>query len=139
MKKDEIRHRGKVVEITPEVTRVEFIQESACAGCHAKGMCGAADMAEKEVEVPTDPYGFYEVGEEVDVVLQKSMGLKAVWICYGVPLIVLLVATLVLSAVGVKEVYMGLGAIAAVAIYYLVIYICRDKLSKDYVFTIRKH
>ena len=88
--------------------------------------------------VPTDPYASYSVGDEVNVLLKKTMGLKAVWISYVIPLAILMILILSLSAVTVHEVYAGLGAVAGVALYYLVIYLFRDKLSKDFVFYIKE-
>ena len=43
----EISHRGKVVSITPEITRVEIVSESACGACHAKGLCSLGDAKVK--------------------------------------------------------------------------------------------
>ena len=137
MARNEISHRGIITAMTPELTTVEIISVSACAECHAKGVCGMSESKMKEISVPTDPYSDRKVGDEVDVVLKKSMGLKAVWISYVIPLFILMILILSLSSVTVHEVYAGLGAIAGVVLYYLLIYIFRDRLSKDFVFYIR--
>ena len=137
MAKNEVSHKGIVKSVTPELTTVEILSLSACAECHAKGMCGIADSEIKEISVPTDPYSDYKPGDEVEVMLKKSMGLKAVWISYVIPLFILMILILSLSSVTVHEVYAGLGAIAGVALYYLLIYIFRDRLAKDFVFYIK--
>ena len=137
MARNEISHRGIITAMTPEVTTVEIISVSACAECHAKGVCGMSESKMKEISVPTDPYSDRKVGDEVDVVLKKSMGLKAVWISYVIPLFILMILILSLSSVTVHEVYAGLGAIGGVALYYLLIYIFRDRLAKDFVFYIK--
>lgn len=137
MARNEISHRGIITAITPELTTVEIISVSACAECHAKGVCGMSESKMKEISVPTDPYSDRKVGDEVDVVLKKSMGLKAVWISYVIPLFILMILILSLSSVTVHEVYAGLGAIGGVALYYLLIYIFRDRLAKDFVFYIK--
>ena len=85
MAKNEISHTGTVLEMTPEFTTVEIVAQSACAACHAKSMCGVADEKQKIIMVPTDPYASYKVGDEVLVMLKKSMGMKAVWISYVIP------------------------------------------------------
>ena len=90
-KKDEIAHEGRIVEINPEFTTVEILSSSACASCHAKGLCGMSEEEKKLIMVPTDPYTVYEEGEIVDVMTKKSMGLKAVWISYVIPLLILLI------------------------------------------------
>ncbi len=137
MTKD-ISHTGKITGITPEFTTVEIVSSSACSSCHAKGLCGMSEDKIKTIMVPTDPYASYSVGDEVNVLLKKTMGLKAVWISYVIPLAILMILILSLSAVTVHEVYAGLGAVAGVALYYLVIYLFRDKLSKDFVFYIKE-
>ena len=137
MLKNEISHKGRIISVTPEVTVVEIVSTSACSACHAKGVCGVADSKIKEITVPTDPYSEHSPGDEVDVFLKKSMGMKAVWISYVIPLFILMILILSLSSVTVHEVYTGLGAIAGVVLYYIVIYIFRDRLSKDFVFYIK--
>ena len=137
MSKNEISHKGVIKSITPELTTVEILSTSACAECHAKGMCGMSESKVKEISVPTDPYSVHEVGEEVQVMLKKSMGLKAVWISYVIPLFILMILILSLSSVNVHEAYVGLGAIAGVALYYLVIYLFRSRLANDFVFYIK--
>ena len=116
---------------------MEILSTSACAECHAKGMCGMSESKVKEISVPTDPYSVHEVGDEVQVMLKKSMGLKAVWISYVIPLFILMILILSLSSVNVHEAYVGLGAIAGVALYYLVIYLFRNRLANDFVFYIK--
>ncbi len=138
MSKNEISHIGRVKEMTPESTVVEIISSSACSACHAKGLCGVSEEKVKDIEVPTDPYATWNVGDEVRVMLRQTMGLKAVWISYVVPLLILMILILTLSAVNVKEIYAGLVSIAAVAVYYLVIYLLRNRLAKDFVFYLKE-
>lgn len=137
MGKNEISHKGRITAITPEFTTVEIVSTSACAECHAKGMCGMSESKVKEITVPTDPYSDRKPGDEVDVVLKKSMGMKAVWISYVIPLFILMILILSLSSVTVHELYVGLISVGAVALYYLVIYLLRDRLAKDFVFYIK--
>ena len=133
----EISHRGRIVAITPEVTTVEIVSESACAACHAKGLCSLGDSKAKQVELPTRGWDNYAVGQEVNVVLRASMGHKAVWLAYVVPLLVMVAALLGILAAGGSELLAGLGAIGAVAVYYGVIWLLRDRLRKEYVFNIK--
>ncbi len=135
--KEDVAHKGKVVKMTPQVTTVAILQHGACSQCHAAGLCGMADMAEKTVEVPTDPYATYNVGDEVHVLLKASMGMKAVWLAYFIPLLVLLAVVLLLSALQVGEVFTGVSALVSVGLYYLLLYLAKDKLKNEYIFTIK--
>ena len=135
--KEQVTHTGKVVSMTPTMTTVQIVSQSACSECHAAGLCGLSEYTEKAIEVPTSPSAAYGVGDEVQVVLKASMGFKAVWIAYVLPLVVLLAVALGLIALGVPEVVSGLAGIGAVALYYLVVWLLRDKLRNEYVFTIQ--
>ena len=135
--KKEIYHDGKIIEITPEFTSVEIISSSACSQCHAKGLCGFSEEESKVVMVPTSPYTARKVGDTVTLALKQTMGLKAVWISYVIPLIILMILVLSLSSVIDNEVWTGLAAIGGVALYYLVIWLLRDKLKNEFVFYIK--
>ncbi len=136
--KADVSHKGRVVRMTPQVTTVAIEQHSACSQCHAAGLCGLADVVEKAIEVPTDPYAKYGVGDEVEVLLKASMGMKAVWLAYFVPLVILLVVILGLISLGAGEVVAGLSGIGAVALYYLLLWLFRERLQNEYVFTIKR-
>lgn len=134
----DISHKGRVLEVTPQFTTVEIISESACSACHAKGLCSLSDSKAKTVMVPTSGWDSFSPGDEVNVVLKLTMGYKAVWLAYVVPLFVLVAVLLGLVAAGVKDIYAGLGAIGAVALYYSVIFLLRSKLNNQYIFKIEK-
>ena len=87
--------------------------------------------------MPTRGWDNYTVGQEVSVVLRATMGHKAVWLAYVVPLLVMVAALLGILSAGGSELAAGLGAIGAVAAYYAVIWLLRDRLRKEYVFNIK--
>lgn len=134
---EQITHKGRIVAIDPDITTIEIIAESACASCHAKGLCGLGEEKVKQIQVRTSAWTPRQVGDEVEVVLKKSMGYKAVFIAYGLPLVVLFVALMLLGALGVGELWAGLGALGAVAVCYFVLFLFRNKISKDYSFFLK--
>ena len=137
----EITHTAKVIEMTPDFTTVEILFPSACAECHAKGLCGVSESEEKVISLPTDPYATYNVGDEVTLCTKKSMGYKAVWISYVIPLAVLMILILsllkIFEGLQAKEAIAGLGAIGGVAVYYFVIWLLRNRLKDEFVFYIK--
>ncbi len=136
--KNEIAHTGKIIDINPDFTSIEITVSSACSSCHAKGLCGMAEEQDKVVMLPTDPYEEYKVGDEVQIYTKMSMGLKAVWISYVIPLLILMILILSLSSVVGNEFLRGGIAVAGVAFYYLVIWLFREKLSDQFEFYIKK-
>ena len=137
-RENNISHRGRVVEITPELTSVEIISEAACASCHAKGLCALGESKSKLVQLPTSPYMDLAPGDEVEVLLSASMGHKAVWIAYVIPCFLLIAVLLILNATAVGELASGLGAIASVLVYYFVVWLFRGRLRNEYIFKIKK-
>ena len=95
---EQVMHTGKVVSMTPQLTTVQIVSQSACSECHAAGLCGLSEYTEKAIQVPTDPHATYGVGEAVS----------------------------------------GLAGIAAVGVYYFVVWLFRDRLRNEYVFTIQQ-
>ena len=139
--KNEIKHKAKVLEMTPDFTTVEIVVSSACSECHAKGLCGISEEEQKVISLPTDPYATYNVGDEVELCTKRTMGMKAVWISYVIPLMVLMILILSLSNVFAayeqSEVIAGLGALVGVAVYYFVIWLLRGRLNNEFVFYIK--
>ena len=136
--KNEIAHTGRIVEITPDFTTVEIIASSACSTCHAKNLCGMAEDQEKMIMGPPNGFDEYQVGDHVQVLTKMTMGLKAVWISYVIPLAVLMILILSLSAVLENEFLCGLLSIAGVALYYFGIWLFKDRLSNEFVFYIKR-
>ena len=138
-KEKSVSHKGTIVEISGNNIKVEILNKSMCAACHAKGFCSAGDTKDKIIDVLYYNNGEYAVGDVVEVVMRKSMGFKAVWISYVIPLAILLIFLLTLQGVGLSELHAGLAAAAAVCVYYLVVYLFRDKVADKFVFTIAKN
>ncbi|MHC1780389.1 MAG: SoxR reducing system RseC family protein [Bacteroidales bacterium] len=137
-KGDIINHEGVIKYIEGDFITVEILNKSACSACHAKGVCTMGDEKIKEIDIEYDGFEYYETGERVNVVMKKSMGFKALWISYLTPLIILLVLLVSLSAFNVPELITGLTIIAAISLYYFIIWMLRDKLKREFVFTIEK-
>ena len=135
---EEITHTGRIIEITPTVTTVEIVSESACSACHAKGVCGVSSAKIKHVSVPTSGWDSHAPGDEVTLVLKASMGHKAVAVAYGIPLVLLVAVLALLTLLGFSELTAGLSAISAVGAYYLCIWLFRGRLRNEYTFNIKK-
>ena len=135
---EEIRHSGIVKEISPSTIVVEIEGKSACSQCHAKGACAASESKIKRIDVRRTPNVEVEVGERVEVVLKASLGLKAVFISYVLPLIILLILLLTLPNMGVSELLTGLISLLAVGGYFVVIYLLRKRLAAQFDFVIAK-
>ncbi len=133
-----VDHVGVVLEITPAYIDVEILNKSMCAACHAKSACTMSDVSAKTIRVGNPVNEHYEVGEEVVVVMRKTLGLRAVWLSYVIPLVILMILLLSLPHLNLNELCAGLLAVLGVSIYYLGIYLFRNKIAKEFTFTIEK-
>ncbi len=135
---DIIEHKGEIIEIGIDYIMVEIISQSACSSCNAKSMCSMSEAESKVVEVENKGYEMFEVGETVNVILRKSLGFKALYISYLIPLLILILILLSLSSFGIGELTTGLSIIIALAVYYIGVYLLRDRFKREFVFTIEK-
>ena len=148
-----IKHDGIIIALNGDGTAlVRIVQTSACAACKAKAMCASAESAEKEMTVMLLGDGQWAVGDTVEVMVQQKMGWKAVVLAYLLPFFVMLAvmfigngllamgdgATGLLGDEAKREAVLGTVALCAMALYYLVLGMFKDKLQKEFSFTARK-
>ena len=160
-KRKMIKHDGIIIALNGDGTAlVRIVQTSACAACKAKAMCASAESAEKEMTVVLlgengkvktennstqsyttlhDSTQSYHVGDTVEVIVQQKMGWKAVVLAYLLPFFVMLAVMLIGNAIwAVREEILGTVALCAMALYYLLLGMFKDKLQKEFSFTARK-
>ena len=133
-----LQHRGVVTSVEAQAVTVSVTAQSACAGCHAKGICGEKG-SERVIVVKTPLAAEYSVGESVVVALQRqSMALASVVWGYVVPLVVLLVVLFGAVALGLSDGIAALLTIVAVVVYYVGLYLARRVFERKIEFTIFK-
>ena len=135
---DIIKHRGIVEKVDGSHIVVRIVQTSACSACSAKGLCNASESKEKQIDV-YEANPFYQIGEEVMVCGTTSMGMRAVLLAFGVPLLILVLALGVSMKLTGEDALLSSGiALVSVVPYYIAIYFCKDKLNRTFSFTIEK-
>lgn len=133
-----IDHKGKVSRIHPDRVEVTVLSETACAGCHAQAICGSDAGQQKVIVVGIPDASFYAVGDEVVVSVERAMGFKAVVIAYVLPFLFVITVLLAMLKTGQSELASGVSALFILCLYYMVVYLLRERISKDIVFKIRK-
>lgn len=132
----DIRHEGVIDSIEGQKVIVRIIQSSACGGCQARNLCRAAESKEKLVEVNCSDTSGLETGRVVVVAGSESLGMKAVALGFGLPLLLLVVALIVALRVSGNEKTAALAAIGILVPYYLVLFLLRNRIGKDFQFRI---
>ena len=130
-----IEHKGIVESVSGAEVHVRIVQASACSGCHAKQNCMAADSREKYIDcLSNEPL---VVGDEVVVSVSQKQGWIAVLLSFVLPFC-LLMLMLWLMGKFFSEPVAGTIALCSLLPYYLVIWLLRGKIKKNFEFTARK-
>ncbi len=129
-----ISHEGIIDRIENDVIFVRILNKSACASCHSNGVCSVSEMAEKLIEVH-DKGSKYTTGQTVNVILDRTLGNKAVVLGYLLPFIILMI-TLITASSFMNELLAGLAAVAILIPYYLFLFLFKERLSKTFSFRI---
>lgn len=135
----QVRHCGEVIRVQGSKVSVRMTVSSACSACHARGVCGADEAADRIVEVDTASAHDFREGDRVEVALgSRSMGTRSVVLAYVVPFLVLALVLTGAVAAGVGEGVAALCTIGGTALYYVLLYALRDRIGKSIRFTITK-
>lgn len=131
-----IRHDGRVDLVEGNKVFVKIVTQSACQSCSTKSMCSITELKEKQIEVLTQGQDIFREGDPVTVILKRSMGNRAVILGYFFPFLVLIVSLLISSSF-FGDLASGLIALISVGFYYLLMFIFRNRLKKDFHFRIQ--
>lgn len=132
----DIRHEGVVDSIDGQKVTVRILQTSACSGCQASRICRAAESKEKLVEVNMTGAESLSIGQTVTVAGEERMGLAAVMLAFGLPLLLLLAALIAAISVTGSERIGAMAALGVLVPYYIVLMLMRGRIKKDFQFRI---
>ena len=132
-----ISHKGLVLEARGGIIKVRLLSEGACGSCAASGLCGKASQEDKTVEVRARE-GLYKPGDEVELVLGRGQSWRALLFSFLLPLSLLMIILLYLLRCGLSELAASGAALAALALYYLLLYLLRGRLASGYEFRIKQ-
>lgn len=134
---ESIRHNGIIERLEKDKAIIRIVQQSACSGCHARGMCSASDSKEKLIEVATNTNDL-QINDEVTICGQSSLGLQAVLFAFILPLIGIMITVVAGVSMGWGEGVSAIAGLLVLIFYYVILYFMRDKLKRKFVFTLEK-
>lgn len=131
-----INHEGIVTSTGNGKVSVRITQAAACATCKIAGHCNASEQQEKTIEVYTDDAQHYHVGESVKVSTDAHTGHRAVWLGYGIPLVLMVVTLFLVRLLSGSDGAAALSAIAILIPYYILLYLFRARIAQKVKFNI---
>ena len=132
-----IEHEGIVSKIEGEKVIVNLTNVSNCSSCHVQGMCSVSDVDKKEIEVINDQNNPFKSGDKVEVSFSKTSGPKALFLGYVLPFLFVMVTLVVTFQITGDEAISGLSSLAILIPYYVVLFMFRSKLKKEFAFRLK--
>lgn len=130
-----VSHKGVVVAVDGRRLKVQIESVSACAACHAKGMCTLSDKEEKLIDIEMPNGMEKKVGDVVTVVVTQQRGMQAVVLAYILPAIVVILSLVGLLKIVSEQVAIILSLLS-LAVYYILLYLFRNRISSKFVMTL---
>jgi len=134
--KEGISHPGVVSKISKDRVEISILGNVHCDACNAKSACGVSATETKIVEVANVDNSLV-MNQQVEIVLQNSLGLKAVFYGYILPFLLLFVV-LFTSSLFIKEWQAGLLALFVLIPYYFILYFNEKSLKKTFSISVLK-
>jgi sigma-E factor negative regulatory protein RseC len=131
-----IKHLGVISKITNGVVTVTLLGNVHCEMCKVKGACGVAKSDIKEIIIDNNSQ-FFELNEKVEVVLQKNLGLKAVFWAYVMPFILLFLSLIITTAFW-NDWLAGLFSFSILIPYYFLLYFFRNFFKNAFIISVLK-
>ena len=126
---------GIITGTTNHSVTVSVTPHTACGGCQASSLCFGSSGKAREIVI-SQAGGNFEPGQPVRVIMARTMVQKAVSLGYLYPLL-LLVATLFLThALTQSEALSALLSLFVLVPYYLILYLNRHRLAKEFRFSV---
>ena len=137
MTNNTIKHLGIVENIQGSHLSVRIVQTSACAACSVKGHCSSADSKDKIIDIIDTAAASYQVGENVMVVGETSMGMQSVALAFIIPFVLLIFTLFLFMALIENELYVALLSLAVLVPYYYILWLNKTRLKQKFSFTIK--
>ena len=135
---NKIKHGGIIDSIEGNHIRVRISQFSACSSCKIAGHCNASESKEKIIDVYSTGGTCYTKGQEVTVFAFKDVANKALALGFGGPFLLMLATLFATYQFSHSEAIAALSSIAILIPYFVMIWLCRNKISQHITFQIEE-
>ncbi len=132
---EQVTHLGVITNISDKDIEIEIHSASSCGSCGIKSACGMSETAEKHLSVPRPEGREFSIGQPVKIVMSARQGNMAAFLAYFLPTFIIITLTVVLSSY-IKEWMAALIGGGAMAVYYFVLYLFREKLRNKFSYEI---
>ncbi len=128
MQSETIVEKGIVLKTDKGYAEIALIEEGSCEECSAKIFCKPAEKKDSKILEVEDPFGV-QPGDEVQIQIAGEAILKASFLLYGMPLILIILGIIsgisFFAETALPELFSFLFGIGLTALYFSGIFLLR--------------
>lgn len=136
--KDRVLHTGTVKQILGNQLIITVLQQSSCDACQIRDACKISRTDEREITVSVADGSLFSVGESVSVAVSAGMGMKAVCLVFGIPLLIVLACVIFVKMLGGTDSTAVAVLFGTELLWYAVLFLFRQRLETAYRFRIER-
>lgn len=131
-RKNTIIHQGEIILVEAKSVDVRVWQSSACSTCAAARLCKSSESKEKIMHVAVQDASAYLVGQQVQLYIDVHRGLQASFLAYVIPLFLIVAELFFVRHYDGGDGLAAAGCLLILVLYYGLLYLMRDRLSKKF-------
>ncbi|MCM1291119.1 MAG: SoxR reducing system RseC family protein [Prevotella sp.] len=135
---EHIEHTATVsfIDSVNHTVTVSITDADECGQCPAAALCTGAKNAQKVVISTPDAQKF-KPGEHVKIFGTEQMHRRAIMLATVIPCILLIAIMTVIFILTANQLTAALGGLAAMFFFFMLLYICRNKIAHEFQFKIK--
>lgn len=131
-----IRRQGIVEDINNNSLFITIIKTSDCAACSVKEHCISTKSEKNLIVIATKNASSYNIGDDVWVIGEWVMGVKAIVMAFVLPFVILIISLFVFIGILQHELSAALCSLCLLIPYYYILWLCRKRLEKTFTFSV---
>lgn len=127
-----ICHQGVIESIDGNRAYIRTLRSSACDTCDASGSCHSNRGNKFRVDVTDDRLAGRKPGDRVVLEMPVAAGRQAVFVGFGLPLVLFVAVLLGMHYAGFGDDCTVLVSIGVLVVYYIIIYMLRGLMDRHF-------
>lgn len=134
MPESDVVHRGQVTRVEPGVLTIRVFDEPKCDGCAIASFCGQTAGSET-VAIKTPLAASFAPGDNVTFSPDTSSQAKGIVTAFAAPAVIVLAVIIALLEWGADSAVAIIAGLAALAVYWLTLYLTRRHIDIKWTIT----
>jgi sigma-E factor negative regulatory protein RseC len=133
-----VTHNGEVVKTNQSIVTVRLTNGTECEGCAAAKLCHVSGSDSGLIDVHTADAATFTTGDRVVLEGAERLHRKAIRLATLYPTIAIIATMVLVYLLTANETLAALSGLSVMILFFIILYLCRNRLDKEFIFTIRK-